>query len=84
MSRYRRSRTLGATYFFTINTYRRQRLLTDGEMLCALREALQRVRAKHPFRIDAMVVLPDHLHTIWTLPPSDAGYSTRLGLLKLA
>lgn len=79
MSRYRPARTPGATYFFTVNSYRRQRLLTDGELLYALREAMRRVRAEHPFRIDAMVVLPDHLHAVWTLPPGDADYSIRLG-----
>jgi REP-associated tyrosine transposase len=59
-----------------------ERLLTDGELLCALREALQWVRAEHPFRIDAMVVLPNHFHALWTLPPNDADYSIRLGVLK--
>lgn len=52
MSRYRRVRTPGAAYFFTVNTYRRQRLLTDSEVLCALREAMRLIRAERPFQID--------------------------------
>jgi putative transposase len=47
-----------------------------------LRESLRKVKAVHPFRIDAMVVLPEHLHCIWTLPPGDADYGTRWGLIK--
>ncbi len=82
MSRYRRARTPGATYFFTVNTYRRQRLLTDSEVLYALREATRLIRAEHPFQLDAMVVIADHLHAVWTLPPNDADYSIRWGLLK--
>jgi putative transposase len=82
MSRYRRAPIPGATYFFTLNTYRWQALLTHGEVLQALRSAHRVVRATHPFRVDAMVVLPDHLHAVWSLPPEDADYSTRLSLLK--
>lgn len=82
MSRYRRARTPGATYFFTVNTYRRQNCLTEGEVISALRAALQRVRVAHPFRIDARVVLPDHFHAVWTLLHSNANYSLRQSLLK--
>lgn len=82
MSRYRRAPIPGATYFFTLNTYRRQALLTHEEVLAALRSAHRVVRAARPFRIDALVVLPDHLHTVWTLPPGDADFSTRWSLIK--
>ncbi len=50
--------------------------------MTALRSAHRAVRVRFPFRIDAMVVLPDHFHAVWTLPPEDADYSTRLSLLK--
>jgi len=50
--------------------------------LTALGSAHRVVRATHPFRVDAMAVLPDHLHAVWSLPPEDADYSTRLSLLK--
>ncbi|MEH6576261.1 MAG: transposase [Amphritea sp.] len=47
-----------------------------------LRSSIARVKARHPFVIDAMVVLPDHLHAIWTLPPNDHDYATRWMLVK--
>ncbi len=80
MSRYRRAPIPGGTYFFTLNTYRRQVLLTQAEVLTALRSAHRVVRATRPFRGEAMVVLPDH--PVWSLPSGDADYSTRLSLLK--
>jgi len=82
MPYYRRSRTPGATYFFTVTTYHRQHLLTHPDVLTALRKALHLVRDSHPFKIDAMVVLPDHLHTIWTLPADDANYAKRWNIIK--
>jgi len=82
MSRYRRSRAAGATYFFTINTYRRQRTLTHTDALRALREAIRTVKQRLPFHVDALVVLPDHLHAVLTLPPEDADFSSRLSLIK--
>ena len=84
MSRYRRANTPGATWFFTVVTYRRQALLCDPELRQALRQAIEKVRVKRPFRIDAWVLLPDHLHCIWTLPPGDANYATRWGMIKRA
>jgi putative transposase len=81
MSRYRRHRPPGASYFFTVNLAdRRSRLLTSR--IDALRAAMRTVRARHPFAIDAIVVLPDHLHTIWTLPARDSDYALRWRLIK--
>ena len=81
MTNYRRTCIPGATWFFTVNlAERRSRLLV--ERIDTLREALRYVQARHPFRIDAMVVLPDHLHAIWTLPPDDSDYPLRWRLLK--
>ena len=82
MSSYRRSKTPGATYFFTVVTYHRQKILTHPEVLVALRNAFKKVRAERPFHLDALVVMPDHLHTIWTLPPEDANYEARLSQIK--
>jgi putative transposase len=62
MSRYRRVNTEGASYFFTLVTYRRQPLLCDEKIRRVLRHAIEAVRAKRPFKIDAWVLLPDHLH----------------------
>lgn len=81
MPRYRRLRIPGATYFFTVNLAQR-----DGTTLVdhidALREAYAQTKVERPFRCEAMVVLPDHLHAVWTLPPGDADYSTRWGAIK--
>ena len=82
MSRYRRSDAAGATFFFTVVTYRRQRILTGDALRHALHEAIVRVRERHPFAVDAWVLLPDHLHCIWTLPPGDAGFGLRWGEIK--
>ena len=82
MSRYRRSLAEGATYFFTVNTYRRKNLLTYPEVRAVLHDAIGRVRTDMPFTIDAWVLLPDHLHAIWTLPGGDAAYGKRWGIIK--
>ena len=78
---YRRARIKGATYFFTVNLQNRTTaLLTDN--IDALRSAVQEVKQRHPFKIDAMVVLPEHLHAIWTLPSDDQDYPSRWMLIK--
>ena len=41
------------------------------------------VNAKHPFRIEAIVILPDHLHALWTLPEGDVDYPTRCMLIRV-
>ena len=82
MSRYRRSNTHGATYFFTVVSYRRQAILCEEPIRAALREAITNVRGKRPFTIDAWILLPDHMHCIWTLPAEDADYATRWSMIK--
>lgn len=82
MATFRRSITPGATYFFTVVTYRRRAVLTDPPCYRALREAFRRTKLNHPFDVEALVLLPDHLHCIWTLPPSDADYAMRWSLIK--
>jgi putative transposase len=78
---YRRANTEGGTYFFTVNLAdRNETLLVDH--IDDLRLAFKKVKTSHPFIIDAIVVLPEHLHTIWTLPKSDADFSTRWRLIK--
>ena len=66
MSRYRRA-TTGSTYFFTIVTHQRQPILCNETIRNALRTAIETVRTSRPFVIDAWVLLPDHLHCVWTL-----------------
>ncbi len=81
MPDYRRNRVPGGTYFFTVNLLdRSSRLLV--EKVDVLREAVRSVRAGAPFHIDAWVVLPEHLHCIWTLPPGDDDYSRRWQAIK--
>ncbi len=82
MSRYRRANTSGATWFFTVVTYRRRRFSCDEDVRVVLREAITKVREQYPFNIDAWVLLPDHLHAIWTLPPGDAGFPMRWQQIK--
>jgi putative transposase len=80
---YRRSRLAGGTYFFTVNLNdRRLSLLVDRIDL--LRRSVQRVRALMPFHIDAWVVLPEHMHAIWTLPEGDADFPRRWQAIKMA
>ncbi|MGB3511772.1 MAG: transposase [Microcoleaceae cyanobacterium] len=70
------------TYFITQVTSQRETWLCSEVGRKALREALERVRDKHPFSIDAFVLLPEHFHCLWTLPPNDGDFSMRLRLIK--
>jgi len=81
MSNYRRLRIPGGCYFFTVNLAERRTDLLVRH-IDTLREALREVRRGRPFRIDAFVVLPDHLHGIWTLPEGDDDFATRWMLIK--
>lgn len=83
MSNYRRNRVPGGTYFFTVNLYDRQSGLLV-EHIDALRAAVRKIKQSRPFHIDAWVVLPDHVHCIWTLPEHDADYSGRWQAIKKA
>lgn len=82
MSNYRRARTAGGTYFFTVVTYRRQQIFVDDDVINELRNAIKWVKQKHPFEINAWVLLPDHMHCIWTLPKGGNAYSKRMGMIK--
>jgi putative transposase len=79
---YRRAKTPGTTYFFTVVTHNRSQILCHPENINLLRNAFQQVMQQHPFKIDAIVLLPEHLHCIWTLPEGDADFSTRWRLIK--
>ena len=74
---YRRVLIPGATYFFTLNLQNRNsRLLTN--QITALRDAFKSVQQIHHFYIDAIFILPEHMHMIMTLLPNDLDYSKRL------
>ena len=81
---YRRATTQGATYFFTLVTHHRRQFVCHRTNISLLREVFRCVIAQYPFRIEAGVVLPDHLHCMWTLPAGDHHYSTRWRLIKSA
>ena len=82
MTAYRRVHLPGATWFFTVALAERRgnRLLV--ERIDDVRAAFRHVMERHPFHIDAIVILPDHLHCLWTLPAGDSDFSTRWGLIK--
>lgn len=81
MATYLRARVDGATFFFTLNLAdRRRRLLVDH--IDVLRGAFAETKALLPFRIDAIVILPEHLHCMWTLPRTDSDYSERWRRIK--
>ncbi|HLF96411.1 MAG TPA: transposase [Methylococcaceae bacterium] len=83
MTNYRRHKIKGGVYFFTVNLAERQKtLLTDH--VAALRESFRLVKTAHPFSVDAVVILPDHLHAIWTLPEGDDDFSLRWRQIKSA
>ena len=83
MSNYRRNRVTGGTYFFTVNILERKKsLLVD--QIKELRQAILQTKRKRPFYIDAWVVLPDHMHCMWTLPNDDSDYSGRWREIKKA
>ncbi|NWN83857.1 MAG: transposase [Halomonas sp.] len=82
MSRYRRAYAPGGCFFFTVVTFQRRRIFADPSSVRLLREAFRHVRQRRPFQCDAIVVLPDHLHCIWQLPPADSDYSGRWREIK--
>ena len=82
MANYRRAKIEGATYFFTVNLLERRDNSLLVQEIDTLRNVVRRVKGKYPFRIDGWVVLPDHLHAIWTMPKGDGDYSLRWRLIK--
>jgi putative transposase len=81
MSNYRRAWVPGGTFFFTVNLFdRRRRLLV--EHIDALRTAFRDTRVARPFDVLAVVILPDHLHCVWTLPEGDADNANRWAQIK--
>ena len=72
----------GVSWFFTVNLARRKGNHLLVNHIDDLRQAFCYIKRKYPCRMDAVVVLPDHLHCIWTLPSDDSNYSTRWNLLK--
>jgi len=82
MSNYRRAYFSGGRYFFTLVTHERKPLLCTDQAISRLRSAFRYAMKKHPYRIEGIVVLPDHLHCIWQLPENDSDFSKRWNMIK--
>jgi len=83
MPRYKRAQQPGGTFFFTVVTHRRRRLFYDINNRLILQKAIMEVQSTYTFNINAWVLLPEHLHCIWTLPEGDTDFSKRWGLIKV-
>ena len=79
---YKRVFVPGGTYFFTVVTDMRQPIFSTEDAITVFKNELVKIKKDYPFKIDAMVILPDHVHTIWTLPENDTNYPTRWRLIK--
>jgi putative transposase len=84
MPSYRRNFVAGGTFFFTVVTHDRRPILTSQTGRSCLRGAIRTVKAKRPFDLVAIVLMPDHLHAVWTLPRGDRDFSTRWAQIKEA
>jgi len=84
MPDYRRAYLNGGTFFFTVVCYRRNSIVREEAAIDLLWRCFQATMAMYPFRVDASVILPDHLHIIWTLPENDSDFSTRWKRIKSA
>jgi putative transposase len=82
MADYRRYFVAGGTYFFTIVTNGRAELFAQEVARRILGEKMRECQKEWPFEVNAIVLLPEHLHTIWTLPPGDAAYPRRWAWIK--
>jgi putative transposase len=82
MPSYTRAFVSGGTFFFTVVTYHRRPLFKSARARALLREVIAGVQERRPFEMEAIVLLPEHLHCVWTLPPDDHDFSTRWRKLK--
>lgn len=82
MPDYRRAWLKGGTFFFTVVTYRRHPIFVEEAAINLLMKCFEIVINQYSFTIDALVILPDHLHCIWTLPDNDFDFSTRWKRIK--
>lgn len=82
MPNYKRACVPGGSFFFTVVTDGRRRFLTDADARTILGDVFRECLKERPFELNAIVLLPDHLHAIWTLPREDSDYSARWGWIK--
>ncbi|MBV9575221.1 MAG: transposase [Gammaproteobacteria bacterium] len=82
MSQYKRFYQSGGYYFFTLVSYHRRPIFVNCENVKYFKDAIDKVKKSYPFFLNAIVILPDHLHCIWRLPENDKDFSTRWRLIK--
>lgn len=82
--RYRRLVAPGASFFFTVVTEERRPIFASEEAVALFTAAVENVRVRHRFDLEAQVILPDHIHAIWKMPETDSDYSKRWRLIKEA
>ncbi len=80
--KYSRTKAPGSSFFFTVVSFDRRKIFTDEQAVVLLRRAIEVVRTRRPIKVEAAVILPDHLHMIWRLPDGDGDYATRWRLIK--
>ena len=80
--KYIRSNQKGGTFFFTVVTYKRRRILCNEANIRRFYDIIAHVKKNHPFDVDAFVILHDHMHFIWTMPENDCDFSKRWMLIK--
>jgi putative transposase len=81
MPNYRRE-YFGTKWFFTLVSHKRAAVFSREAARDCLRMAIEDCRKGHPFVVDAWVLLPDHIHCIWTLDPTDSDFSLRWAVIK--
>ncbi len=82
MPNYLRNFIKGGTFFFTVVTYMRYPIFEEDSAISLLTDCFNRVIKIYPFEVDAIAILPDHLHTIWTLPDGESDFSLRWKQIK--
>jgi len=82
MPNYARVFMPGGTFFFTLVTYQRHPIFQQKQARHCLNSAFQEILQNKPFEIISIVLLPDHLHCVWTLPEGDNDFSTRWRWIK--
>ncbi len=83
MSDYRRLYQDGATYFFTVVTHKRRPIFKEEKNIQIFKQSISAIKKSYPFEIKALVILPDHIHTLWEMPTDEQNFSLRWQLIKL-
>ncbi len=83
MPNYRRAHIPGGTFFFTVVTHRRRKLFHLEHNRSLLGRAIRQCQLQWPFEMNAIALLPDHLHAIWTFPSGDVNHSAHWSVIKL-